>query len=47
MSGHVFGIVEIGLAFAAVIGLGVWQLVAVRRSIRRDREANRAKALER
>ena len=47
MSGHVFGIVEIGLAVAVVIGLGVWELVAVRRSIRRDRETNRAKALER
>ena len=47
MSEHVFGVVEIGLAFAVVLGLGLWQLITVRRSIRRDREdTERAKAPE-
>lgn len=38
MSEHLFGFVDIGLAFAVAFGLAIWQLVAVRRSIRRDRE---------
>ena len=41
------GAIDIGLAFSAVLGLAIWQLVAVRRSIRRDREsAETAKAPE-
>ena len=38
MSDHLFGVLDIGLAFALVFALGLWQLIAVRRSIRRDRE---------
>lgn len=39
MGENLFAALDFGLAFAVVFGLGVWQLVAVRRSIRRDREA--------
>lgn len=38
MSDPLFGVVDIGLAFALAVGLGIWQLIAVRRSIRRDRD---------
>ena len=38
MSDHAFGAIDIGLAFALVLGLAIWQLVAVRRSIGRDRK---------
>ncbi|MDP4002911.1 hypothetical protein [Methylobacterium sp. NEAU K] len=37
MSDRLFAAFDIGLAFALALGLGLWQLVAVRRSIRRDR----------
>ncbi|GEP00076.1 hypothetical protein [Methylobacterium haplocladii] len=38
MSSHAFASVEAGLVIVVVFGLAVWQLVAVRRSIRRDRQ---------
>ncbi|WP_279600413.1 hypothetical protein [Methylobacterium sp. J-077] len=37
MSDGLFAAFDIGLVFALAFGLGIWQLVAVRRSIRRDR----------
>lgn len=41
MSDHLFAAFDLALVFAVAFGLGIWQLVAVRRSIRRDREAAR------
>lgn len=38
MGNALFGALDLGLAFAVVLGIGLWQLIAVRRSIRRDRE---------
>lgn len=38
MGDTLFAALDLGLAFAVVFGLGLWQLLAVRRSIRRDRE---------
>jgi len=32
-------LVELVLVFGGVIGFAVWQLISVRRSLRRDREA--------
>jgi hypothetical protein len=32
------GVVEILLVFGGALGFGIWQLVSVRREIRRDRE---------
>lgn len=47
MSDHLFAAFDIGLVFAIAFGLAIWQLVAVKRSIRRDREAaERARAGE-
>lgn len=45
MNNPLAGAIEIGLAFAIVLGLAIWQLVAVKRSIRRDKAeaAERAK----
>lgn len=40
MGETLFAALDFGLAFAVVFGLGVWQLIAVRRSIRRDHEAS-------
>lgn len=40
MGENLFAALDFGLAFAVVFGLGIWQLAAVRRSIRRDREAS-------
>jgi hypothetical protein len=37
MSDGLFAAFDIGLVFAIAFGLGIWQLVAVRRSIRADR----------
>jgi hypothetical protein len=37
MGDRLFAALDLGLVFLVVFGLGVWQLVAVRRSIRRDR----------
>ena len=37
MNNPLAGAVEIGLAFAIALGLATWQLVAVKRSIRRDK----------
>lgn len=45
MSESLYGVVEVGLAFALILGLAIWQLIAVKRSIRRDKaeaEARRA-----
>ena len=41
MSDGLFAMLDLGLAFAVVFGLGLWQLIAIRRSIRRDRESRR------
>ncbi|WP_232628568.1 hypothetical protein [Methylobacterium sp. Leaf118] len=41
MSDHGFAALDIGLAFGLVLGLAIWQLVRVKRSIRRDREEAR------
>ncbi|MCJ2089208.1 hypothetical protein MKK88_24935 [Methylobacterium sp. E-005] len=38
MGEFTFAALDLGLAFAVVMGIGLWQLIAVRRSIRRDRE---------
>lgn len=38
MGDRLFAAFDIGLAFALAFGLGLWQLIVVRRSIRRDRE---------
>lgn len=38
MSDHGFAALDIGLAFGVILGVAVWQLVRVKRSIRRDRE---------
>jgi len=38
VSDHGFAALDIGLAFGAILGIAVWQLVRVKRSIRRDRE---------
>ena len=38
MSDRLFAAFDIGLVFAVAFGVGIWQLIAVRRSIRRDRE---------
>ncbi|WP_273558474.1 hypothetical protein [Methylobacterium sp. NMS14P] len=38
MSDRLFVAFDIGLVFALALGIGVWQLTAVRRSIRRDRD---------
>ena len=37
-------LVELILVLGLVLGFGIWQLVSVRRSIRRDREAAAAAA---
>lgn len=39
MSDGLFAALDLGLVVVAVFGLAVWQLIAVRRSIRRDRDA--------
>lgn len=41
MSDHGFAALDIGLAFGLVLALAIWQLVRVKRSIRRDREEAR------
>ncbi|WP_019903639.1 hypothetical protein [Methylobacterium sp. 77] len=38
MSDHLFAAFDIGLVFALALGLAVWQLVVVKRGIRKDRE---------
>lgn len=42
MSDSLFAAFDLGLVVAAAFGLGLWQLIAVRRSIRRDREKAQA-----
>ena len=42
MSDPFFAALDIGLVFALALGLAVWQLVALKRGMRRDREAARA-----
>jgi hypothetical protein len=32
-----FGILELSLVFGVALGLGIWQLVAIRRELKRDR----------
>lgn len=44
MDGSLLGLVELLLVLGSVLGFGIWQLVSVRRSIRRD--AERASAAE-
>lgn len=39
MNDSFFAAVDIGLAFSLVLGVAIWQLVVLKRSIRRDREA--------
>ncbi|APT31572.1 hypothetical protein MCBMB27_02281 [Methylobacterium phyllosphaerae] len=38
MSDGLFAAFDIGLVFALAFGVGIWQLIVVRRSIRRDRD---------
>ncbi|GJE62654.1 hypothetical protein [Methylobacterium trifolii] len=45
MSDGLFAAFDIGLVFALAFGLALWQLVAVRRSIRRDRTPRRTAQL--
>ncbi|GJE17038.1 hypothetical protein [Methylobacterium marchantiae] len=46
MSDHLFAAFDIGLVFALALGLAIWQLVVVKRGIRKDRDeaARRAAA---
>ncbi|MCJ2081588.1 hypothetical protein [Methylobacterium sp. J-090] len=39
MSDPFFAALDIGLVFALALGLALWQLVALKRGLRRDREA--------
>lgn len=39
MSDGLFAVLDLGLVVVAVFGLAVWQLIVVRRSIRRDRDS--------
>ncbi|SFG84238.1 hypothetical protein [Methylobacterium gossipiicola] len=39
MSDPFFAALDIGLVFALALGLALWQLVSLKRGIRRDREA--------
>ncbi|MER2265012.1 hypothetical protein [Methylobacterium oxalidis] len=39
MNDSLFAALDIGLVFALALGTALWQLVRLRRSIRRDREA--------
>lgn len=38
MSDHVFGMFDMGLVGAAVLGLAIWQLVSINREIAKDRK---------
>jgi hypothetical protein len=38
MGDRLFAALDLGLVVLVVFGIGIWQLVAVRRSIRRDRD---------
>lgn len=38
MPENAFGLIEMLLVFGIVLGLAVWQLVSVRRAMRRDRD---------
>lgn len=44
MSDPLFAVFDIGLVFALALGLAIWQLVVLKRSIRRDRAAALEKA---
>lgn len=37
------GLIEIAFFYAVVLAFGVWQLVSVRREIRKDKEARKDK----
>ena len=39
MTDPLFAVFDIGLVFALALGLAIWQLVVLRRGIRRDRAA--------
>ena len=39
MTDPLFAAFDIGLIFALALGLAIWQLVSLRRSMRRDRAA--------
>ena len=39
MSDPLFAAFDIGLVFAVALGLALWQLVRLRRGIRKDRDA--------
>ncbi|WP_191970028.1 hypothetical protein [Methylobacterium planeticum] len=47
MTDPLFAFVDIGLVFALALGLAVWQLVVLKRGLRRDREAARLAERER
>jgi hypothetical protein len=36
-----YGVIELALVFGAVLALAVWELISVRRAIRRDRTDRR------
>lgn len=46
MTDPLFAVFDIGLVFGLALGLAIWQLVVLKRSIRRDKAeaAERAKA---
>jgi hypothetical protein len=44
MSEALYGVFEVGLAFALVLGIAIWQLVVLKRSIRRDKAEAEAAA---
>ncbi|WP_187273561.1 MULTISPECIES: hypothetical protein [unclassified Methylobacterium] len=39
MTDPLFAVFDIGLVFALALGLAIWQLVSLRRGMRRDRAA--------
>jgi hypothetical protein len=39
-----YGIIELSLVFGVVLGLGIWQLVAIRRELGRGRNKRHAGA---
>ncbi|HEX8417842.1 MAG TPA: hypothetical protein VF641_09585 [Methylobacterium sp.] len=44
MTDALYGVVDIGLAFGLVLGLAIWQLVVLKRSIGRDKAEAEAAA---
>jgi 6,7-dimethyl-8-ribityllumazine synthase len=41
-----YGLIEMGFVYSVAIGIGIWQVVKMRRMIARDREARERQARE-